>query len=69
MDEQRLNNAAAVDVAHPVIGPGHTYSSVTDKISSIVLTEKTPRGWLVGFTICFLGTMALLFTIANLLLG
>mgnify|MGYP001028991202 CR=1 FL=1 len=68
MDEQRLNNAAAVDVAHPVIGPGHTYSSVTDKISSIVLTEKTPRGWLVGFTICFLGTMALLFTIANLLL-
>jgi len=67
MDDPRLNNAA-VETAHPVIGPGHTYASVTDKISSIVLTEKTPRGWLIGFSVCFLGTMALLFTIANLLL-
>ncbi|HET9399420.1 MAG TPA: NrfD/PsrC family molybdoenzyme membrane anchor subunit [Candidatus Acidoferrales bacterium] len=37
----------------PVIGPGHTYASVTDKISSIVLTRKTPRGWIFGFAIAF----------------
>ena len=28
---------------HPVIGPGHTFATVTDKISSLVLTTKTPR--------------------------
>ena len=35
----------------PVIGPGHTYASVTDQISAIVLTRKTPRAWLVAFGI------------------
>ncbi|MFN7981223.1 MAG: NrfD/PsrC family molybdoenzyme membrane anchor subunit [Vicinamibacterales bacterium] len=28
-----------------VIAPGHTFTSVTDKISSIVLTQRTPVGW------------------------
>src|SRR5690349_3444814 len=28
-----------------VIAPGHTFASVTDKISSIVLTERTPIGY------------------------
>jgi Ni/Fe-hydrogenase subunit HybB-like protein len=32
----------------PVIAPGHTFSSVTDKISSIVLTRRTPIGWYLG---------------------
>ena len=29
-------------VTPPIIGPGHTYASVTDKISSVVLSG-TPR--------------------------
>src|SRR5229473_5433804 len=33
----------------PVIGPGYTYGSVTDKISAIVLTRPTSLGW--GFAI------------------
>ena len=37
----------------PVIGPGHTYGSVTDKISAIVLTRPTSLGWYVGFLIAF----------------
>ena len=32
-----------------VIAPGHTFSSVTDKISAIVLARKTPIGWYLGF--------------------
>src|SRR5438552_1794074 len=32
-----------------VIAPGHTFGTVTDKISSIVLTKKTPLGWYAGF--------------------
>ena len=27
----------------PVLGPGHTYASVTDQISAIVLTRPTSR--------------------------
>jgi molybdopterin-containing oxidoreductase family membrane subunit len=37
----------------PVIAPGHTLGSVTDKISSIVLTRKTPIGWWLGFLFAF----------------
>jgi molybdopterin-containing oxidoreductase family membrane subunit len=49
-----------------VIGPGHTFGSVTDKISSIVMTRKTPLFWLVGFAIGFLLTMVLLFSVGVL---
>jgi molybdopterin-containing oxidoreductase family membrane subunit len=35
----------------PVIAPGHTFGTITDKISAIVLTRRTPAGWLVGFAI------------------
>jgi Ni/Fe-hydrogenase subunit HybB-like protein len=50
-----------------VIGPGHTFGSVTDKISSIVMTRKTPLFWFIGFLIGFLLTMVLLFSIGMLL--
>ena len=49
-----------------VIGPGHTFGSVTDKISSIVLTRKTPVFWTVGFGIGFLLTILFLFAIGVL---
>jgi len=52
----------------PVIRPGHSYVSVTDKISSLVLTGHTPRGWFVGFGIAFSLVMLLLFAIGKLLL-
>ncbi|HTS17389.1 MAG TPA: NrfD/PsrC family molybdoenzyme membrane anchor subunit [Verrucomicrobiae bacterium] len=50
-----------------VIEPGYTYASVTDKISSIVLRRKTPRGWIIGFALSFLLLNALLLTIYMLL--
>ncbi|HEV8231282.1 MAG TPA: NrfD/PsrC family molybdoenzyme membrane anchor subunit [Thermoanaerobaculia bacterium] len=50
----------------PVIEPGHSYASVTDKISSIVLARRTPLFWLIGFFIAFSLTMALLFAIGLL---
>src|SRR6201995_1920244 len=31
----------------PVIAPGHTFSTVTDKISAIVLTRPVGKGWLL----------------------
>ena len=51
-----------------VIGPGYTFGSVTDKISSIVMTRKTPLFWFIGFAIGFLLTMVLLFSIGVLLI-
>src|SRR5256884_7133286 len=37
----------------PVIGPGYTFGSVTEKISAIVLPRPTSLGWFVGFSIAF----------------
>src|SRR5438093_10615299 len=51
----------------PVIGPGYTFASITDKISSIVLAKRTPRRWLAGFTAAFVLVMMLFFAIAYLL--
>ena len=50
-----------------IIGLGHTFASVTDKISAIVLTRKTPMGWWVGFLLSFLLVMVLLAAISYLL--
>lgn len=30
------------------LAPGHTFATITDKISAIVLTEKISKGWLFG---------------------
>src|SRR6266849_9431241 len=46
----------------PVLGPGHTFTSVTDKISSIVLTRPTSLGWVAGFAISF--SLVMILTIA-----
>src|SRR5256886_2561106 len=38
----------------PVIAPGLTFASITDKVASIVLRRPITNGWLFGFAICFL---------------
>jgi molybdopterin-containing oxidoreductase family membrane subunit len=45
----------AIDIhATPILAPGYTYGSITDKIGDTVLTTWTPRGWFLGFAIGFL---------------
>jgi len=51
----------------PVVTPGLTFSSVTDKISSLVLKRKTPLWWFVGFAISFMLVQLLMLTITHLL--
>ena len=51
----------------PVVGPGLTFASVTDKISSLVLKRKTPLWWFFGFGISFILVQVLLLTITHLL--
>ncbi|MCA1601419.1 MAG: polysulfide reductase NrfD [Acidobacteria bacterium] len=50
----------------PVVGPGLTFESVTDKISSLVLKRKTPLWWFIGFAVSFLLVQLLLLTITHL---
>jgi Ni/Fe-hydrogenase subunit HybB-like protein len=52
----------------PILRPGYTSGSVTDKISAIVLTQRTPRGWFIGFGVAFALVLVLLYAIARLLL-
>jgi Ni/Fe-hydrogenase subunit HybB-like protein len=50
----------------PVIAPGHTFGSVTDKISAIVLARRTPLGWYAGFGVAFLLAGLLLLSLSYL---
>jgi molybdopterin-containing oxidoreductase family membrane subunit len=50
----------------PVIAPGYTFGSVTDKISAIVLGRRTPLGWYAGFLASFLLVMLLLVSLTYL---
>jgi Ni/Fe-hydrogenase subunit HybB-like protein len=52
----------------PVIAPGHTFGTVTDKISSIVLTRRTPLWWYAGFGFTFMLTGLLLVSLTYLVI-
>ena len=51
-----------------VIEPGYTFSTVTDKISTIVLTRKTPLGWFLALGVSFSLLMLLLYAVGTLFL-
>ena len=50
----------------PLLEPGHTFGSITDKISSIVLTGRTPLFWYITFGVGFILVLVLLFCITAL---
>jgi len=52
----------------PVIEPGHTFGTVTEKISAIVLTRPATNGWFIGFGLAFMATMMLLYALGYLFL-
>src|SRR4051812_5562316 len=55
------------DEPAPVLEPGHTYGTVTDQISAIVLKSPLTWGWLFGFALAFGLLMMLTVAIAYLL--
>jgi hypothetical protein len=64
---EQYKSATELDRA-PVIEPGHTFGTVTEKISAIVLTRPASNGWFLGFGIAFMLTMMLLYAIGYLVL-
>src|SRR5437667_11378240 len=59
-------DSAEAQVSLPLIEPGHTFASITDKISAIVLTSRTPPFWYIGFGLSFILVLVLLYCIAAL---
>src|SRR5216683_1659102 len=59
---QQLSNA-------PILGPGYDFASVTDKISSIVLSRRTPKWWIIGFLVSFALVMLLMVSVTYLLVA
>ncbi len=50
----------------PVLSPGHTFATITEKISSIVLTRETPLGWFALVGVAGLFTAVLFYAIGYL---
>jgi Ni/Fe-hydrogenase subunit HybB-like protein len=48
-----LNNHPEIPHLDPVLAPGHSYETVTEQISSAVLTRPTTLGWFAGFALAF----------------
>jgi Ni/Fe-hydrogenase subunit HybB-like protein len=67
MDPVETPQLTPAQLADEVLAPGHTYRSVTDKISAIVLARGTRRGWWIGFAIAILLFMMFNFAVAYLL--
>ena len=61
-------NVRLAKEAEPWLEPGHTYASVTDQISSAVLTRPLGIGWLAGFALTFSVVMMLFVAIAWLII-
>jgi molybdopterin-containing oxidoreductase family membrane subunit len=69
-DELRLPPHAPNGVGDnypPVIYPNQTFSSVTEKISSIVLTTRIKYGWLIGLAISFAVLQGLMIALTYLI--
>ncbi len=62
-----METSARPPTTPPVIEPGYTFGSITDKISAIVLRGRTSRGWLIGFGISFALLLVLMNAIGYLL--
>jgi Ni/Fe-hydrogenase subunit HybB-like protein len=56
------DSPTVLDELPPVIAPGHSYASITDSISAVVLTRPTPKTWFLGFGVGFLLLNVLLLT-------
>jgi Ni/Fe-hydrogenase subunit HybB-like protein len=55
-----MSDISEIPAPVPVIAPGHTFASVTDKISAIVLTRKFGPGWMAGVGFCMILVLVLI---------
>ncbi|MGH9354454.1 MAG: NrfD/PsrC family molybdoenzyme membrane anchor subunit, partial [Terriglobia bacterium] len=56
---------AFISPGDPFLAPGHSYASVTDRITRVIL-GKTRKGWWIGFAIAFFLVLVLNYGITML---
>jgi molybdopterin-containing oxidoreductase family membrane subunit len=66
MQAGRIRKSEQLERPGPIIGPGHTYRSITAKISALVLTKTTPKSWLFGLAVSFALLVILLYSVGYL---
>ena len=66
MQAGRIKKSSQLDSSSAILAPGHTYRSLTEKISTIVLTKAAPKSWLLGLVISFILFIVLLYSIGYL---
>ncbi|WP_152050580.1 NrfD/PsrC family molybdoenzyme membrane anchor subunit [Tautonia marina] len=52
----------------PIIGPGHTYATVSDKLTAVVLLDRIRKSWVLGLAISFAFVMLFLMSVTVLFL-
>ncbi len=67
--DSKDNESTDLQSGLPLIEPGYSFATVTDKISAIVLTQRTPWFWYLGFGISFLFVLILLYCITALVVA
>jgi Ni/Fe-hydrogenase subunit HybB-like protein len=67
MEKDPQHPSAEESFAPPIVAPGYTFATVSDKIGSIVLARGTRFGWVVGFALSFALLMVLVVSIGVLL--
>jgi Ni/Fe-hydrogenase subunit HybB-like protein len=65
-NEERVEGMHLGPGSPAIIGPGQTFATVTDKISSIVLVRGTPAAWYIAIGAAFGVTTLLLYSVAYL---
>jgi Ni/Fe-hydrogenase subunit HybB-like protein len=66
LEPESLHRASEPPTGPPVLEPGYTVGSVSDKISSIVLGQRRRPGWFFGFALSFALLMMLLYAVTYL---
>jgi Ni/Fe-hydrogenase subunit HybB-like protein len=62
------HHSASAGAVHPILEPGQSLASVTDKISDVVLKRPITKGWVFGLLISFSLLMLLNLTVGYLLM-
>ncbi len=66
LERPAMRTAASAKLDVPVMAPGHTFESITEAISNVVLKVGTPRWWFGALLVGVGGTVALLFALTVL---
>ena len=66
-DSASKREEVQIGVDAPILGPGLSYTSISEKITGIALAKKPPKSWYLVFGVAFLLVMVFLYAVTYLL--